>query len=354
MQIEFVVPGDLGTRTGGYGYDRRIVDGLRSSGDQVHVHRLHEGFPHPDRDALLAASRVFDGFADDALVVVDGLALGALPDLAARHGPRLGLVGLIHHPLAFESGLDPHLIQRLRYSEMEALRFCRRVITTSATTARTLADFDVDPARIDVVYPGTDPAPLNRGAGRPPWRLLCVATVTPRKGHRWLLDALAVHHKREWHLHCVGGLERDPREAADLRARIEALRLTDKVTLYGEVDDGLLHRLYDESDLFVLPSLMEGYGMAFAEALARGLPVIGSTAGAIPETVPPQAGLLVPPADIDALGRALGRWFDEPPLRQSMITGARRARDRLPRWEESVLRFRQVLAGCTLERTASR
>lgn len=354
MQIEFVVPGDLGTRTGGYGYDRRIVDGLRASGDQVRVHRLHEGFPRPDRDALAAAAAVFDGFADDALVVVDGLALGALPELAARHGPRLGLVALIHHPLAFETGLDPHLIQRLRYSEMEALRFCRRVITTSATTARALADFDVDPARIDVVHPGTDPAPLNRRAGGPPWQLLCVATVTPRKGHRWLVDALAMHRSRPWKLACVGGLERDPDEAGELRRRIESLGLTAKVRLHGEVDDAELHRLYDVSDLFVLPSLMEGYGMAFAEALARGLPVIGTTAGAIPETVPPQAGLLVAPADTDALSRALGRWFDEAVLRESMLTGARRARERLPRWEDSVRRFRQVLAGCAMERAPAR
>jgi glycosyltransferase involved in cell wall biosynthesis len=102
-------------------------------------------------------------------------------------------------------------------------------------------------------------------------------------------------------------------------------------------------RAYRAADLFVLPSFHEGYGMAFAEAMAHGLPIIATAAGAIPETVPRSAGLLVPPGDAPALAHALRRVITEPALAAGLAAGSRAAGARLPDWRQATERWEQAL-----------
>ena len=112
--------------------------------------------------------------------------------------------------------------------------------------------------------------------------------------------------------------------------------LKGRYTFTGEWPPAKLTTAYAAADAFVLPSYHEGYGMALAEALVHGVPVISTSAGAIPETVPGSAGLLVPPGDAAALGAALTRFLDEPRLRAELAAGARAAGARLPDWPQAV------------------
>lgn len=353
MRITFVVPGDLASLSGGYGYDRQIIAGLRERGWAVDLVVLCGGFPWPDAAALRQAEAQIAAIPDGSTVVADGLAFGALPDLAAKHAARLRWVALVHHPLALESGL--HAGQRLRLfdGERRALAHASTVIVTSAATARSLADYGVAAARLQVVMPGTAAAPLASGspANHGALSLLCVATLIPRKGHALLIEALAGLQDRHWTLHCVGSTSRDAVTAGSVRAAIAGHGLGARVHLHGEADADVLQGFYDHADVFVLPSLHEGYGMALAEALARGLPVVSSTAGAIADTVPFTAGLLLPPGDGIALRRALARVLDEPALRASLAAGARAARLQLPSWAQAVERFTGVLRAGLLQAT---
>src|ERR1043166_6044215 len=104
--LVFISPGQLKTRTGGFVYDDRIIARLKETGWQVEVHELEPGFPRPSGPARMRAARTLANVADDALVVIDGLALGAMPEEAAREAERLRIVALVHHPLALETGLD--------------------------------------------------------------------------------------------------------------------------------------------------------------------------------------------------------------------------------------------------------
>jgi glycosyltransferase involved in cell wall biosynthesis len=353
--LHFVLPGDPDTATGGYRYDRRILAGLQALGWGVQLCRLHDGFPHPDEAALQHAAGALAALPDGALVVADGLAFGALPDLAHRHAGRLRWVALVHHPLALETGLAPEECERLFAGEQRALAAARRVVVTSAATARALAAYGVPQARIHVVEPGTDPAPLARNAltrtgslsaaQAPGLTLLCVATLSARKGHAVLLEALAPLADRPWTLQCAGSLTRDPATAQSLRQAIDRLGLGGRVHLLGELDEAGLQGLYAQADVFVLPSFHEGYGMVLAEALARGLPVVSTTAGAIPDTVPAHAGVLVPPGDPAALGEALARLMDDAGWRARLAEGARAARGRLAGWPQAAARFATVLEG---------
>jgi glycosyltransferase involved in cell wall biosynthesis len=340
--LHFVVPGPLEQRTGGYIYDRRIVEGLRALGRAVRVDELAGRFPHADKMACAAAADALGKMPPGTVPVIDGLALPAFAD----HGDRLPRpwVALIHHPLALETGLTPPEAQAFADLERLLLPRAARVIVTSPGTRRDLAAYDVEAARIGVVCPGTDPAPLARRGPGPGLALLCVASLTPRKGHLVLLEALGELTDLEWHLTCVGSAERDPACAQSILAALDRLGLHGRATLVGERAEADVAPFYDRADVFVLASYHEGYGMVLTEALARGLPVVSTTAGAIPDTVPPGAGLLVPPGDATALAVALREVMTRPEQRARLVAGARAARRQLPSWHDATRAFAAELA----------
>lgn len=340
--VTLLVPGSLDTHTGGYAYDREIVRGLRTRGWKVVVQELDPSFPQPTDQALDHARRVLSEVETGGLVVIDGLALGAMPDLAELERQRLVLVALVHHPLARETGLAPDIAARLALRERRALACVRRVIVTSRATADEIERYGVARARVAVVQPGTVPAPVARGSQRSGVHLLSVGTLMPRKGHSTLLQALALVVSSNWRLTCVGSLVRDSRTADAVRAEIDALGLSDRVTLTGELEPAALERVYDAADVFVLPTMYEGYGMAIAEAIARGLPVLSTPTGAIPEIVG-RGGILVEPGDVPGLAGALDAVISGPSLRRQLAGEAVRMRAELPTWEASCDLFAEAL-----------
>jgi len=347
--LTVVIPGDLSTRTGGYGYDRRIIEGLRHRGWQVDVRLLDDSFPFPSAAARRQAVQVLGAVPDGGTVLVDGLAFGVLPDEVGHERARLDIVALVHHPLAAETGLDARAAATLEDSERRALVHARAVIVTSRATADALRRYDVAPERVVVAAPGTDPAPLarssrDRAGNAAPCRLLCVATLTPRKGHDLLFRALASLGDRPWHLVCAGSFDRDLATAARLREQMQALRIGDRVDLLGDLNTDALAIQYDLADVFVLPTLYEGYGMAVAEALARGLPVVSTATGGIAELVGDAAGIVVAPGDLEAFTAALSRVLDDADLRERLADGARLARNRLSTWDETVRTIEGVVA----------
>jgi glycosyltransferase involved in cell wall biosynthesis len=331
----FAVPGDPSAPTGGYAYDRRVARELADAGWRVRALRLPDAFPHPDAQALERAYAMVAATPPDEPVLVDGLALGAMPAIGDALGSRRPLVGLVHHPLALETGLAPDRARALRDSERTALASARRVVTTSRATAAVLAsEYGVDPTRIVVAVPGTDPAsPARPGpdAGAAP-HLLSVGTLVPRKGHDVLLAALSTLADLRWRVTIVGDDGRDPATARALRELAARPPLEGRVAIAGAVDAAVLERLWTGADLFVLASRHEGFGMACAEAVARTLPVVATRAGAIPEAVPDDAGVLVPPDDPAALAAALRTLLERPSVRAALADGARRASPSLVRW----------------------
>lgn len=354
-RLEFVVPGNIETPTGGYIYDREILSGLDALGWRTTVHALDASFPKPTPAALRAARATFAALPTRSLVVIDGLALPGLDRLLAEEAARLDLVALVHHPVALETGLAPEEARLFATAERRALGFVRRVITTSQWTARTLAADGAPVAQLRVVEPGVDrrrthgstdpqgtPLPAH---DRETINLLCVATLTPRKGHALLFEALGELRDRRWHLSCAGSLLRDAPTVTALQHQIDRLSLRKRISLLGDVDREALERYYSRADLFVLPSYLEGYGMALAEAVAHGVPVVSTTAGAIPETVPASASVLVPPGDARALTKALASVLDDPARRAMLAANARAARVSLPTWAIASAKFAAALDG---------
>lgn len=342
--LHLVVPGPLDQRTGGYLYDARMVDELAARGRSIRVHEVEGRFPDVDARSLKELDRVLSDIDDGSVVVLDGLAMGAAPDVVRRHAGRLRSVGLVHHPLADETGLEPAARDRFEALEREALGQVRGVVVTSPYTARRLGDFGIDPGRVRSVLPGTDPARPAEGSsdgGAP--RLVCVASVTPRKGHDVLVRALSKIDDLEWRCDCAGSLIRAPDFVERVRSAVERLRLVERMRFLGELDAASLDEVYRRATLFVLPSHYEGYGMAFAEALARGLPVVGTTGGAIPYTVPAETGVLVEPGDADALADALRTLLEDEDRRTAMADAARAHAEGLPGWDRQADELAQAV-----------
>ncbi|MFO0519886.1 MAG: glycosyltransferase family 4 protein [bacterium] len=345
--MTMIVPGALDQLTGGYLFDRRVVDGLRAAGRDVQVVELPGSHPDADVHACAAAGDALRALPEGALAVIDGLALPAFADCLQGQAGRLRLLGFIHHSLSLETGIAPAMAERMARIERRLWPMLRGVLCPSAHTARCIAGAGIAPARIAVTPPGNErPAPgfdpAHGDAYREaegPLRLLSVGSLVPRKGHHLLVEALAGLKASSWRLTCIGSLERDPSAVARVRAAIEAHGLGDRIVLAGEMKPDALAGAWRDADVFVLASSHEGYGMAYAEAMARGLPVIGTTAGAIPDTVPATAGLLVDAGDVDALRSALRRLMADASLRQRLSAGALQAAAALPDWPTAVRRW---------------
>lgn len=337
MSLAFLVPGPLDQITGGYLYDRQVVDGLRARGRQVTLIELAGRYPDADDAARTAASAALAGLPSGSLAVIDGLALPAFAACLPSEVQRLRLIGFIHHPLSLETGLSPAEVDRYATLETTLLPLLRGTICPGEHTARALIAAGLPADRVAVAKPGTArPRSAAMRSTQGPLQLLAVGTVTPRKGHLLLIEALAKLRDLDWQLHCIGSLDRDPATAAAVARAIRAQHLDDRITLLGEQPAATLAAAYRGADLFVLPSYHEGYGMVFAEALAHGLPVIATTGGAIPDTVPAAAALLTPPGDSATLSEALRRVLSDDSLRARLAAGAMQAATQLPDWDEAV------------------
>jgi glycosyltransferase involved in cell wall biosynthesis len=289
---------------------------------------------------------------DGASVVIDALAMAGFPDIVGAHRTRVRTLALVHLVFADEPGLEASQRDRLRHLERGALALSHGVITTSAFTASRVADLGIDAARIMTAPPGTDRAPRSPGPapGGPP-QLLCVASVTPNKGQDVLVRALSRLADIPWSCICAGSLTRSPDYAARVQSLAREAGLSDRITFAGACQEAVVAALYTTGSIVVLPSNYEGFGMVLTEAMARGLPIVSTTGGAIPMTVPADAGILVPPGDEAALATALGLLLvDEP--REGHTASARRAQlgaagrrhaAGLPDWQAAAAAFAEAI-----------
>ena len=318
MKIRLLVAEPSGRVTGSVVYNRRIVDGLTTLGHTVDV--------------------VDNGVLDPAgVVLIDGAALPAFAEARLDD-----VTALIHHPASLETNPPDAALHALESRLYGAVRHL--VVTSEQTLARLVADFATPPEKITVVVPGIDDLPRSPGSSGLTCEILSIGQLIPRKGHDILLRAFRRLFDLDWHLTIVGGAS-DPVHAHGLQALAEELNIAQHVQFAGEVVDDALEPLWSNADLFALTPHFEGYGMVFAEALRRGLPVAATSTGAVPTLVTPTAGVVCMPGDIEQLSKALRRLIFDTSLRREMAEAAWQVGRSLPSWDEQAARLAAVLAG---------
>ncbi|MFF4587295.1 glycosyltransferase family 4 protein [Streptomyces sp. NPDC001388] len=347
--VHFVMPGgvdDPANPSGGNAYDRRVCLDLPGFGWQVHKHLLNGSWPRPEAAARTELARTLAEFPDGTVVLLDGLVACGVPEVVVPEAERLRLAVLVHLPLGDETGLEPLVAADLDARERTVLRAVPAVIATSDWAVRRLVSHHgLAPEKVHCAAPGADIAPLASGTDGVS-RLLCVAAVTPRKGQHRLVEALAAVTDLRWSCVCVGGLGQDPEYVAHLRGLIREYGLEDRLELAGPKTGAELDAAYASADLMVLTSYAETYGMAVTEALARGIPVLATDVGGLPEAVgrAPDGGMpgiLVPPENPAALAAELRGWFGEADVRRRLKAAARSRRAALNGWASTA----QSLAG---------
>jgi glycosyltransferase involved in cell wall biosynthesis len=342
--VVFAIPGDINLPTGGYTYDRRVLALLPQFGVAARHLELPAGYPAPTAADLDATTRAFADTPKGAVLLVDGLAYGAMPAAVIKH-VACPVIALVHHPLCLETGITEARAAELRASEIAALALAERVVVTSRTTAKTLIDeFEVPPNKLTIAEPGTDPAPRAAGSSGT-LQLLAVGSVVPRKGYDILVRALErVATTVPWKLTIVGATDRSPETTTAIQSQIERSPHSARMRMIGGLSETALADVYARSDVLVLSSLYEGYGMVLTEALARGLPIVTTTGGAAAETVPDATALKVPPGDIDALAAALQRIIADAALRKHLADAAWAfAQTSLPSWEDTTAAIAAVI-----------
>ncbi|WP_338894981.1 glycosyltransferase family 4 protein [Streptomyces sp. TG1A-60] len=347
----FVMPGgvdDLARPSGGNAYDRRICLDLPGFGWQVHKHAIDGSWPRPSQAARAELARTLREFPDGTVVLLDGLVACGVPEVILPEAQRLCLAVLVHLPLADETGLEPDLAAELDADERTTLRGVSAVIATSEWAVRRLVSHHgLAPERVHVAAPGADIAPLASGTDGVS-RLLCVAAVTPRKGQHRLVEALATVTELPWSCVLVGGLDQEPEYVEHIRALIAKFGLEDRFHLAGPQAGAELDASYAAADLMVLTSYAETYGMAVTEALARGIPVLATDVGGVPEAVgrAPDGGvpgILVPPENPAAIAAELRGWFGEADVRRRLKAAARGRRAALDGWATTARSLAHVL-----------
>ncbi|SHH34525.1 glycosyltransferase family 4 protein [Marivita hallyeonensis] len=340
-EIAFAVPGKITNLTGGTIYDRRVIDALPALGIKVRHIELPGSFPNPPAADMRRTLDLLSSVPADIPLVVDGLAFGAL-DTGEVAKLRAPLFPLVHHPLAEETGISEVDRQRLFETERDNLGHARHVLVPSPHTAGLLtAKYDVPQAAISIARPGTDRPTLTAAPATPPL-ILAVGIQLPRKGHDVLLKALSHIDDLEWSA-VIAGAPLDPGYAEELRTLNRRLGLEARVTLAGQIERSALEGLYAKASVFALATRYEGYGIVFDEALAHGLPIVSCATGAVPDTVPQDAGLLTAPDTPEDFARALRRMLTEPDLRRASAAAARAAGLSLPSWTDTAAQVAAVL-----------
>jgi glycosyltransferase involved in cell wall biosynthesis len=325
--------------SGGNTYDRRVCHGLAELGFKVHEFEVPGSWPRPDQRARQALAAVVAEVPDHAAVMVDGLIASTLPDVLVRESGRLHLVVLVHMPRGGEG-------------ERAVLSAADAVIATSRWTERWLVEqYALRPDRVHVAEPGVDVADLAEGTAAGS-ELLCVGALTPNKGHDLLLTALASLAGLSWRCVLVGSTDRDVDFVDRLREQARASGIDDRVHIVGPLTGADLAQKYAAADALVLASRAETYGMVVTEALARGLPVIATEVGGLPEALGhgkagSRPGLLVRPGDPAALAEALAQWLGDADLRLRLRQAAGQRRETLAGWPDTSARIGRVLAEVT-------
>jgi glycosyltransferase involved in cell wall biosynthesis len=321
--------------SGGSVYDVRVCHGLARHGWDVRRCVVRGAWPWPGAEERAQVSELLAGVPAHTPVLLDGLVASAVPEALEEHASRLRLVVLVHLPVADEPG--PADVGDVARRERRALRCAKALVVPSeATRRRLLADPRLAGLPVHVAPPGVDRAAVTAATAAGD-RLACVAAVTRRKGHDVLLEALGALRDLHWSLVCAGPEDSERDFAGLVRRRVVASGLDGRVRMLGALTPEAVAAVYGAADLLVLPSRAEPYGMVVTEALARGVPVLGSSVDGLPEALgrAPSGDLpgeLVPPGDPAVLARALRRWLTEPQLRRRLRAAALARRGALPGW----------------------
>lgn len=357
MRAGLLIYGPLDTVSGGYLYDRKLVEYLRRQDDSVEIISL----PWRDYARHLGDNLSFRLHARLASLSLNVLIQDELnhPSLfwlnrRLRRHAHFPILTIVHHLRSSE--VRPAWQNRFyRWIERLYLSTLDGYIYNSQTTRQAVQNLlggAVSQRPSIVAYPAGDrlspeieAAEILRRVQQPgPLRLLFLGNVIPRKGLHTLLEALHRVPQMEWELAVAGSLEMDNVYAAAMRRRVDRAGLSEQVRFLGPLDDQCLAGQMKASHLLVLPSSYEGFGIAYLEGMGFGLPAIATRGGGAGEIIThDQDGYLIEPDDAAALAEHLATLTADRRRLLAMSLAARQRYLTHPTWDQTARRIRSFL-----------
>jgi glycosyltransferase involved in cell wall biosynthesis len=354
MKIGLIIYGSPDTISGGYLYDRMVVSHLRARGDEVAILSL----PARGYASRLADNLRFRLPAGFDLVLQDELTHLSLLASNARKR-EIPVISIVHnlHASEVRAGWKKAGYQSI---ERQYLRSVDGYIFNSQATRESVEALNTAPKPSVVATPGGDRLgswsreKIAKRAHEPgPLRLLFLANVTALKGLRAVLEALASLPAGMCKLDVVGSCEVEPEYAREMQSR--ASGSPSRVTFHGALDGQPLTQIMKRAQVMVVPSYYEGFGIAYLEGMAFGMPAMATTAGAIPELVAHgKNGYLVTPGDSHALAKHIEALALDRALLVRMGGWALQCFESKPTWGESAEAVRKFLIRAADEHISNR
>jgi glycosyltransferase involved in cell wall biosynthesis len=344
MRLGFIIYGSLDTLSGGYLYDRKLVEYLRSQGDTVNIISL------PWRNY---AAHLTDNFHVRLPTNLDILIQDELnhPSLivANRGKHPYRVISLVHHLRCSER--RPNWQNTLyRWVEKLYLNSVDGFIFNSKTTENVVNEL-IDQKKPSVIgYPPTDrfgdPLSEHEIIGRTKtdeFRILFVGNIIERKGLHTVLEAVQ-ELSGKFHVDVVGSLDSDPRYAQQMQSFAHANGITPQVTFHGSLDKEPLIETFKHAHTLVVPSSYEGFGIVYLEGMGFGLPAIGTTTGAAGEVIEhDKTGFLIQPGDSRSLAERLRFLMEDRAALTRLSLNARRRYLNQPSWVVTAKAIRDFL-----------
>lgn len=348
MKIGFVIYGSLDTVSGGYLYDRKLVEYLRSQGDTVEIISL------PWRNYL---EHLIDNFRFRLPSNLDVLIQDELnhPSLIAANTGKhpYPIVSLVHHLRCSE--LRPKWQNTIyRLVERKYLQSVDGFVFNSKTTQAVVNGLVGKNIPSLVAYPPTDrfgdaisEKEIVEKAQSAEFRILFLGNVIYRKGLHTLLKVLSSVGRdviSSYKVDVAGGLSAEPRYAEEMRRQVTVNGLSSIVTFHGALDNQPLIEKLKRAHVLVVPSSYEGFGIVYLEGMCFGLPAIGTSAGAAGEIISDGVdGFLVPPGNVEMLANRLNILNEKRDVLVQLSLGARERYLRQPKWEQTAGQIREFL-----------
>jgi glycosyltransferase involved in cell wall biosynthesis len=347
MHIGLIIYGSLATLTGGYIYDRVLVDFLRQRGHQVEIISLpHRSFGSHLLDNFYSKLVKDSAALEFDLLLQDELCHQSLCRVnhRLRKKAHFPVVAIVHQVRCRQP--RNRLLNRI-YEAVEGpyLNSVDAFVFNSNTTRQTVEKLVTGRQPSVVAYPAGDRlgclASLERIESRAmspgPLRLIFVGNVLPNKGLLPLIQGLSRLPSESWHLTVAGSLGMDRRYSRRVQKLVVAQNVSQQVALAGPLDGSELASLLARSHVFIMPYSHEGFGMAHLEAMGFALPVIGSASGAVKEfVVPERNGFLIDPGDVETTLACLKRLNRDRQLLGKMSRAALQTFHEHPRWSDTM------------------
>jgi glycosyltransferase involved in cell wall biosynthesis len=345
MKLGLLIYGSLDTLSGGYLYDRKLVEYLRSRGDTVEIISL----PWRNYGAHLTDNLRFRLPPDLDLLIQDELNHPSL--LSANRRPHpYPILSLVHH-LRCSEQRPAWQNWFYRLIEKRYLESVDGFIFNSETTKKAVNRLVENSKPGIVAYPPTDrfsqgmqaTEVLARAHETGHLRILFLGNVIRRKGLHTLLKAVSLQ-RSAFSVDVVGGLTAEPEYAQEMQKKSEVSSLKSHVIFHGPIDNEPLVDRLKSAHVLVVPSSYEGFGIVYLEGMAFGLPAIGTTAGGASEIIlDGENGYLVPPDDVKTLAERLSTLAKNRESLARMSVNALERYHRQPAWSETAGQIREFL-----------